>query len=195
MANVVKVKTYDIANGPAIRTSVFFSGCDFGCKGCFNKDIQDFSVGEPFSREYYETRIKPTINEHIAGISILGGEPLHPNNIDATRQLVEWFRNDFPDKTIWLWTGYEYNELLERALATDFVYVQNQNGINVCKFKTTLIDSYCTLYILNNIDVLVDGRFIEEQKDLTLKWRGSKNQRVILVEQSLKQGKVILYND
>ena len=174
MSKIAKIKPFDIANGKGIRTSVFFSGCEHYCKNCFNSDIWDFNVGEEFNREFYETKIKPTINEHIAGLSILGGEPLHHKNLKASYNLVDWFKTDFPDKTIWVWSGYTYEELMRRCAT------EKNDDIN---------------WIVVNIDVLVDGRFIEEQKDLTLKWCGSRNQRVIDVQKSIyeNEGKVVLY--
>ena len=180
MANYAKVKKFDIANGEGIRTSIFFSGCEFGCKGCFNKELCGFNCGKAFTREVYENEIKPTINEHVAGISILGGEPLHYKNIYDVCDLINMFINDFPDKNIWLWTGYTWEELYEEMHA--------RNGEN----HEYLIALEA---ILLNIDVLVDGQFIEEQRDLTLKWRGSRNQRVIDMRKLLRQGKIVLYKD
>lgn len=175
MSNIAKIKHYDIANGKGIRTSVFFSGCEHYCKNCFNSELWDFNIGKPFTRNVYENEIKQTMNEHISGISILGGEPMHPYNINNTYRLVRWFKGDFPDKNIWLWTGYTLDELVDNC-DSDIIY-------------------FLRTFILKNIDVLVDGRFIEEQKDLTLKWRGSKNQMVIDMKESLKQGKTILLED
>ena len=166
MANYMKIKQYDVANGEGIRTSIFFSGCEFKCKGCFNVEAWGFDAGEPFTRKVYEEQIKPTINEHISGISILGGEPLHTRNIISVYPLMKWFKEDFPNKTIWLWSGYTFEELI-----------------------------YDYKNILSMTDVLIDGQYIEEQRDLTLKWRGSKNQRVINVQQSLQQNKLVLYTD
>lgn len=177
MANYSKIKTFDTANGKGIRTSIFFSGCNFYCKGCFNSDIWNFNAGEPFTREVYETKIKPTITEHIAGISILGGEPLHPNNIGVVCDLIRWFKYDFPDKNIWLWTGYKFKDLI--------LYYSQHNADFDYVIKT--------YEIFNYIDVLIDGQFIEEQKDLTLPWCGSRNQRVIDIKETLKQNKIVLY--
>lgn len=177
MSNYVKIKNFSIENGEGIRTSIFFSGCEFACRGCFNKDIQGFNVGKPFTKEVYENEIKPTINEHIAGISVLGGEPLHPKNLSATFNLLRWFKRDFPNKTIWVWSGYTLEELLSDE------YMIKTPSFNMIEL------------ILENIDILVDGRFVEREKDLTLKWRGSKNQRVISVQQSLAQKKVVLYDE
>lgn len=175
MSNYVKIKNFSIENGEGIRTSIFFSGCEFACRGCFNKDIQDFNVGKPFTKEVYENEIKPTINEHIAGISVLGGEPLHPKNLSATFNLLRWFKRDFPNKTIWVWSGYTLEELLSDE------YMIKTPIFNMMEL------------ILENIDILVDGRFVEREKDLTLRFRGSKSQRVIDVQQSLAQKKVVLY--
>lgn len=173
MSNIAKIKLYDIVNGKGIRTSIFFSGCTHACKGCFNEELWDFNVGKPFTKELYETEIKPTINDHIAGISILGGEPLHPRNTEAVSDLIDWFRQDFPNKSIWLWSGYTWEELMNRCKKTE------EDDLS---------------WILCSIDILVDGRFIEEQKDLkNLKWCGSKNQRVINVQETLLQNKVVLY--
>ena len=172
MANYAKIKHYDIANGKGIRTSIFFSGCEFGCKGCFNSDIRDFNVGKPCGFDMYD-EIKESMGSHIAGISCLGGEPLHPRNMEDVYTICATFKKDFPNKTIWMWTGSTWEELMNRK----------GYGLDI------------TLALLKYIDVLVDGRFIEEQKDLTLKWRGSKNQRVIDVQESLKQDKVVLYQD
>lgn len=175
MSNYVKIKNFSIENGEGIRTSIFFSGCEFACRGCFNKDIQDFNVGKPFTKEVYENEIKPTINKHIAGISVLGGEPLHPKNLSATFNLLRWFKRDFPNKTIWVWSGYTLEELLSDE------YMIKTPSFNMIEL------------ILENIDILVDGRFVEREKDLTLRFRGSKSQRVIDVQQSLKKGEVVLY--
>lgn len=169
MSNIAKIKTFDCSNGKGIRTSIFFSGCEFYCKGCFNSEAWDFNAGKPFTREVYEKEIKPTITEHVAGISILGGEPFHSNNVEMVSELVDWFTYDFPEKSVWIWTGYTWEELMKRCGDDDLAWT------------------------VATIDVLVDGQFIEEQKDLTLRWCGSRNQRVIDVQKSLEQNKVILY--
>lgn len=186
MSNIASIKHYDIANGEKIRTSIFFSGCEHHCKNCFNSELWDFNVGEEFTREFYETKIKPTINEHIDGISILGGEPMHPRNIEATSQLIEWFKKDFPNKTIWMWSGYKCEEFI--PFLDNYMYIKGSRNASKLKYVSKLL-----LSILNNVDVLIDGRFIEEQKDLTLKWCGSKNQRVIDMHKTIQQGKIVLY--
>lgn len=156
MANYSKIKLFDIANGFGIRTSIFFSGCDHHCKNCFNKELWDFNVGERFTEETYATKIKPTITKHIAGLSILGGEPMHPHNISATIHLVEWFKEDFPNKNIWLWSGYTMKEL-----------VADSNKFREKNFR-----------VLEYIDALVDGKYIEGRRNLNLMFRGSSNQIV-----------------
>lgn len=177
MSNYAKIKKYDIANGKGIRTSIFFSGCNHHCKGCFNQELWNFDVGKPFTREVYETKIKSTINEHIAGISILGGEPLDPKNQQATYDLCRWFKEDFPDKNIWLWTGYDIQ------FDSLFDCLNNNKELG-------LVGKIITL-----CDVVVDQPFIEGQKDLTLPWCGSRNQRVIDVQKTLKKGEVVLYEE
>ncbi len=179
MSNYAKIKRFDITNGCGIKTSIFFSGCEHYCKNCFNQELWDFGVGKPFNRKVYEQEIKPTINEHIAGLSILGGEPFHPINLYSVYLLTSWFKSDFPDKNIWIWTGYTFEELQSKE------YMELQSKADYLNGTSDKI--------LRNIDVLVDGRFVEEQKDLTLKWCGSKNQRVIDVQKSLKDRKVVLY--
>ena len=176
MANYSEIKEFDTANGEGIRTTIFFTGCKFKCKGCFNVNIWDFDKGKWFNSDVYENKIKPTIKEYVSGISILGGEPLHDKNIPAVAALIRWFKNDFPDKNIWLWTGYTYEELTVQ-LAWNKIRAKNVEEV------------------LNNIDILVDGQFIEEQRDLTLAWRGSCNQRVIDVQKSLKKGEIVIYGN
>ncbi len=167
MSKIAKIIPFDIANGTGIGVSVFYSYCTHRCPGCFNKELWDGSVGEGFNREYYETKIKPHINEHISHLSVLGGEPFDRNDLWF---LLDWFKRDFPEKKIWVWSGYTYEEILS-------------------------FESRERIKALLYIDVLVDGRFVEEKKDLTLRFRGSSNQHVIDVPKSLTQNKVVLYED
>ena len=110
MSNIAKIKQYCISNGEGLRTAIFFSGCDFHCPGCFNYELQDPNYGKKYSSEI-EKEIFNTINEHIAGISILGGEPLSKYNLETVTQLCCNFKKEFPNKTIWLWTGYTIEEI------------------------------------------------------------------------------------
>ena len=158
-----KIRKMDISNGPGVRVSIFMQGCIFHCKGCFNPETHDFKGGEEFTNETIEKVLNLCALDHIAGLSILGGEPMHPNNIEGTTLLAKAFKEKYPSKTIWVWTGY----LMDKDLMDKEV--------------------------LNYIDVLVDGRFEEAKSDPTLHWKGSSNQRVIDVQASLKKKKVILY--
>ena len=172
MSNYQQIRINDILNGEGLRTTIFFTGCTFYCNQCYNRDIWDFNVGKLFSKEVYENKIKSTITDYTSGISVLGGSPLHPRNIEAVSDLIDWFKKDFPNKNVWVWTGYTWEELMERCRK------DNEDDLN---------------RLLCSIDVLVDGRFEIDKKDLTLKWRGSSNQRVIDVQKSLKQEKIVLY--
>ena len=181
MSKIAKVKPYTIENGDGIRVSIFFSGCEHYCKNCFNSELWDFNIGETFSREYYENKIKPLIKDYINGLTILGGEPLHHKNLFATYRLVKWFKNDFPSKTIWIYTGYDFEYLLSLKYSLE---------------TSTFIRPDCFIKtIFYTIDVLVDGKFIEEKKQLRLAYRGSINQRIIDVQKSLRENKVILYKE
>lgn len=174
MSKIAKVKQYTIENGNGIRLSIFFSGCNNYCKNCHNKELWDFDIGEDFDYEYYKTKIKPLINDFVNGCSILGGEPIHPINIFSTAYLVYWLKKDFPNKTIWVYTGYSWEELLDA-------------------YKNNIDYRWTFETIFHNIDVLVDGRFIEDKKELRLPFRGSSNQRIIDVKETLKKGEIILY--
>lgn len=173
MSNYAKIKTFDCANGKGIRTSIFFSGCQHHCDDCFNQELWNYNYGIPFTETVYHHQIKSTIQEHISGISILGGEPLDIKNIEDALMLCRKFKKDFPNKTIWIWTGYTWEELMSRS------------GHELNNIKD----------ILNLCDVLVDGKFIKEKKDMNLYYRGSSNQRVIDVPASLSQDKVVLYEE
>ena len=157
-----KMRKMDISNGPGVRVSIFLQGCSFNCKNCFNPATHDFNKGEEFTYDTINKLLELSDKEYINGLSILGGEPLHEFNILGTIKLAKAFKEKFPNKTIWVWTGFLF-----------------ENVINKDIFKY--------------IDVLVDGRFEEEHKDIRLKYCGSSNQRVIDIQQSLKKNKVILY--
>ena len=160
-----KIRKMDISNGEGIRVSLFVQGCSFHCKNCFNQETWDFNGGKEFTTEEVDKIIKLANKDYIAGLSILGGEPLHPNNIESVSMLCEHFKFKYPEKTIWIWTGFKYEDILKK-----------ENNYN----------------IFNYIDVLIDGQFEEDKKDLTLKWRGSSNQRVIDCKKSLAENKIIL---
>ena len=159
-------KKMDISNGPGVRVSIFVQGCTFNCKECFNPETHDFDKGKEFTTVEMNKLIELADKDYIKGLSILGGEPLHPKNIESVSMIAEYFKYKYPEKTVWLWTGYKYEDILDRE--------DNHN-------------------ILNYIDVLVDGQFEIDKKDITLKYCGSSNQRVIDVQKSLKKNKIILY--
>lgn len=158
-----KIRKMDISNGPGVRVSIFMQGCSFNCKNCFNKETHDFDGGKEFSETTINRILELCQKEYIQGLSILGGEPLHPKNIEGTTALAKAFKQAYPNKNIWVWSGF----LFDRDL-------QNKE-------------------ILNYIDVLVDGLFIEELHDFRLEWRGSSNQRVIDVKASLNKEQIVLY--
>lgn len=170
MSNCAKIYKCDIVNGKGIRTSIFLSGCNHKCEGCFNKELWEFK-DEDTPIEEITKRIENTIDDHISGISILGGEPLNEMNITTTHKICKWFKDKYKDKNIWVWTGYTYEEL-----------VSNDSVLSVIYFDT-----------LKQIDVLVDGRFEIEKKDISLAFRGSSNQRVIDIQETLKNKKITLY--
>ena len=160
-----KIRKMDISNGPGVRVSIFMQGCSFHCKNCFNPETWDFKSGTEFTDETIDKIIDLANNDYIKGLSILGGEPMHPNNIKGTTKLAKKFKEIYPDKTIWVWSGF----LFDREL----------------KDKE----------VLNYIDVLVDGRYEDELHDFTLKWKGSSNQRVIDVKKTLKNNKIVLLKE
>ena len=159
------IRKMDIANGPGVRVSVFMQGCEFHCKNCFNPDTWSFDKGKEFTDEVIEHILELANHDHIRGLSILGGEPMHPNNIEGTTKLAKAFKEKYPNKTIWAWSGFKFDEDLKGK------------------------------EVLNYLDVLVDGQYKDELHDFRLKWRGSSNQRVIDVQKSLEENKVVLFEN
>ena len=155
------IRKMDISNGPGVRVSVFMQGCAFHCKNCFNKETWDFEAGKEFNQNTIDEVLNLCKEDYIKGLSILGGEPMHPKNIEGTTKLAKAFKEKYPDKNVWVWSGFKFEEDLKDK------------------------------EVLNYIDVLVDGKYEDELHDFTLKWRGSSNQRVIDVKESLKEHKVI----
>ena len=162
-----KIRKMDISDGEGIRVSLFVQGCEFHCKGCFNPNTWDFKEGKEFTTETLNTLLNLCDNERIQGLSILGGEPMHPTNRETVIDIMRAFKFRFPKKNIWMWTGYTLEKLLE----------EDKENI-----QTMMI----------YLDYLVDGQFQLEKRNLNLKWAGSENQRWIDIQESMKQGKVIL---
>ena len=161
-----KIRKMDISDGPGVRVSIFMQGCTFKCKNCFNPETHDFKGGTEFTDETIDKVLSLAEPDHIKGLSVLGGEPMHPVNIDGTMKLVKAFKEKYPNKSVWVWSGFLYDDIMER----------NKE-------------------IFNYIDVLVDGQYDDSLHDPTLKWRGSSNQRVIDIEKTKKNGKITLFCD
>jgi anaerobic ribonucleoside-triphosphate reductase activating protein len=165
--NYSNLRTCDIANGKGIRVSLFVSGCPHKCKGCFNEEAFSFDAGDEYTKDIEDKIINELKHDYIKGLSLLGGEPLCLENQETISNLITHVKKEFGDtKDIWCYTGYVYNE--------------------------NIPDSEWKENILNNVDILVDGPFIEDEKDITLKFRGSSNQRLIDMKETLKEGKVVL---
>ncbi len=157
-----KIRKMDIADGPGVRVSIFMQGCMFNCKKCFNPETHDFNGGKEFNEDTIDRVLELCENENIRGLSILGGEPMHPKNIEGTTKLAKAFKEKFPNKDLWTWTGFSFDKDLKDK------------------------------EVLKYVDVLVDGQYVDELRNPTLKYSGSTNQRVIDVQESLKENKVIL---
>ena len=179
------IRSLDISNGEGVGVSLFVQGCPFHCKNCFNSDTWDFNGGKGWTKEIKDKFMKLIDRPYIKRISFLGGECLAEQNLNEVLKLVQEIRISFPEKTIWLYTGFEWDQIMDiKVIQPIFSCKDLENKIqNVLKRQE----------IIKQCDVLVDGEYIDEQKDLSLKFRGSKNQRVIDVKQSLAQNKVVLY--
>ncbi len=170
--NYAEIKKTDIANGEGVRVSLFVSGCRRRCKNCFNQIAWDFDYGNPFTEEVEEEIISALTPYYIAGLTLLGGDPMEPENQRALLPFVRKVRARLPEKNIWCFTGYTYSD---GTLEEDAVRLSE------------------TKELISLFDVLVDGRFVEELKDIRLKFRGSANQRVIDVQKSLQSGQIVLH--
>lgn len=158
-----KIRKLDVTNGPGIRTTLFVSGCTHNCEGCFNKEQQDFNYGNEFTKEIENEFIEYTKSRQIKGVNILGGEPMQQTKDDSLLNLLKRIKIE-TNKPIWLWSGYKFEEIIIEPKM---------------------------LELLKQVDVLIDGKFEIEKRDLMLKYRGSENQRVIDVKKSLEQDRVI----
>lgn len=161
--NYIKITKNDIANGPGVRCVLWVAGCTQRCRGCQNPSTWDFNAGKPFDENAKQELFNALDKAYIQGLTISGGHALESKNFDTIINLVREVKTKFPTKDIWLYTGYLYEELYYREISRILLY----------------------------IDILVDGPYIEEQRDITLAFRGSRNQRLIDVKETLKQGKII----
>ncbi|WP_249313522.1 anaerobic ribonucleoside-triphosphate reductase activating protein [Congzhengia minquanensis] len=169
--NYSAIKTHDVANGIGVRVSLFVSGCTHHCKDCFNAETWDFAFGNPFGDAQVQQILEALKPDYIKGFSLLGGEPFEPQNQHVLAPLLKKIKQAYPDKTIWCYSGYLLDtELLSKSRAR-------------CE---------ATDEMLSYIDILVDGEFVAEKKDLNLRFRGSSNQRIIDVPATLQAGKVVL---
>ena len=170
--NYADIKKADVANGLGVRVSVFVSGCNHHCKNCFNQEAWDFNYGKEFTQKEIDKVIEELDHPYVAGLSLLGGEPLEHVNQKGLLPLVKKVKEKFPDKNIWCYTGYTFDkDVMEK----------------MCKNWEE------TPELLSYLDVIVDGKFEEDKKDLKLRFRGSSNQRIIDVQESLKEKKAVLY--
>ena len=159
-----KIRKMDISNGEGVRVSIFMQGCTFNCKNCFNPETHSFDGGKEFTEDTINRVLELSGNENVEGLSILGGEPLHPKNIEGTTLLSKRFKEKYPNKNIWVWTGFLFENLKDSE-------------------------------VMKYIDVLIDGQYVDELHSPLLKWKGSANQRVIDVQKTLKENKIILYEN
>lgn len=169
--NYATIKNCDIANGPGVRVSLFVSGCTHRCKGCFNEVAWDFNYGEPFTEETIHTILTMLRPSYVRGLTLLGGEPFEPQNQGAVVELLRRIKTELPEKSIWAFSGYLFDRDILSGRLGD-----------------------CSEY-LSYLDVLVDGPFVESKKNLSLRFRGSENQRLIDVPASLAAGEIVLWQD
>lgn len=167
-----EIKKYDIANGEGVRVSLFVSGCTHHCPGCFNRETWDFCYGKEFTRETEHELLKALEPGYISGLSLLGGEPFEPRNQAVLVPFLKKVRERYPEKSIWCYSGYLFDKELRGESRAR------------CEWTDEM---------LSMIDILVDGRFVEALKDITLVFRGSSNQRVIDVKKSMDSGEIVLW--
>lgn len=172
--NYAEIKTCDIANGPGVRVTLFVSGCTHRCQNCFNEETWDFHYGKPFTAETENMLLSALRPAYIKGLTLLGGEPLEYSNQQGLLPFVRRLKKELPEKDIWCYTGYT--------------------------FETDVLGRMCvegkeTKELLSYFDVLVDGEFVQELKNLGLRFRGSSNQRIIRVQESLREGRTVLWEE
>lgn len=171
--NYAEIKKNDIANGEGVRTSLFVSGCRNHCKNCFNQMTWDFNYGKPFDSAVEDDIIESTRPDWINGLSVLGGEPFEPENQQVLLEFLKRFRSELPNKTVWCYTGFTLEEITGKEESRAFTPLSKE--------------------LLSQMDVLVDGRFVQDLYDISLVFRGSKNQRVIDVKKTAESGEIVLY--
>ncbi|OKZ73692.1 MAG: anaerobic ribonucleoside-triphosphate reductase activating protein [Clostridium sp. 26_22] len=168
--NYADIKKIDVANGEGVRVSVFVSGCNHHCKGCFNQCAWDFNYGKKFTEKEEQQIIDYMNHDYISGLSLLGGEPLEPRNQEGLLPLVKKVKEKFPNKDIWCYTGFDFEKDVVEKMAKN---------------------NETTRELLKYIDIIVDGKFEEDKKDLKLQFRGSSNQKIVDVKKSLQTGQIV----
>ncbi len=169
-----EIKNCDIANGPGVRVTLFVSGCTNHCKNCFQPQTWDFKYGQPFTKEIENELLEMMTPDYIDGITILGGEPMEPSNQEALLPFLKRVKEKYPSKTIWVFSGFTFEELMDKSSYANCEYTEE---------------------ILDVSDVLVDGRFEEELKDISLRFRGSSNQRLIDLKKTASNGEIVIWDD
>ena len=175
--NYHNITTDDMLNGDGLRTVLWVSGCQQKCNNCQNPQTWDFNSGIPFTDETMQELLDDLSLPYISGLTLSGGHPLEPQNLDTVYNIVKTVKEKFPNKSIWLYTGYTWEEILGKDKLYENLEINGISPLDVVK--------YC--------DVLVDGKYEDDKRDITLAWRGSSNQRVINIQESLKQSKIVLW--
>ena len=183
-----QIRECDIANGEGIGVALFVQGCRFKCKNCFNPETWDFNGGKEWTPEVEDKLIELANRPYIKRLSILGGEPLADENLDGVLHLVNRFRLLFPNKSIWIYTGYTLDEIFKNDLSIPAYYMYDYMG-------NDFINNEKRKQIISQCSIMVDGRYVDSQRNPSKKWAGSDNQRVIDIKQSLQKGEVILWTD
>ncbi len=173
--NYAEIKYFDIANGPGVRVSLFVSGCTHRCKNCFNTVAWDFNYGKPFTDDVKNKILSECKADYIKGLSLLGGEPFEPENQECLTEFLKTFKETYPQKDVWCYSGYTYEQLI---------------GEKEGRCHTPL-----TKTMLSYIDVLVDGKFVQELYSIRLQFRGSSNQRLIDLNKTRQSGEIVLWSD
>ena len=177
--NYASIREMDISNGEGVGVALFVQGCHFHCYNCFNTETWDFNGGNEDIKEKF---LKLIDKPYIKRVTILGGEPLANENLKAVLSLTKEIRILYPDKTIWIYSGYTWNQIMHPVITNDF----NPARDKLIKMRKEIVA---------NCDVLIDGRYVDELRDITLHWRGSSNQRVIDIQKTLKSNLIISYEE
>lgn len=182
--NYINISREDVCNGDGLRVVLWLSGCSHHCYNCQNSQTWEPGGGIIFDADAKRELFNELEKDYISGLTLTGGDPLHENNLEDVLSLIEEIRVSFPKKSIWLYTGYTWEELFNTSYNKGFICTTTMER-----------DAIYRQGIIKTVDVLVDGRYIDSQRDITIKWRGSKNQRVIDVQKSLEKGEIVLYAD